>query len=65
MRPQTAVLIITGYTGTTADILKLPRLAKPFSQADIAAALGELMGEDDKVVRLRSGARRLGEGRGD
>ena len=65
MRPQTAVLIITGYTGTAADLPDLPRLAKPFSQADIAAALGELMGDDDKVVRLHSGARRLGEGRGD
>ena len=52
MRPGTAVLIITGYTGTADDLPDLPRLAKPFSQADIAAALGALTDGDDKVVRL-------------
>ena len=44
--------IITGYTGTAEDLPNLPRLAKPFSQADIAAALSALMDGDDKVVRL-------------
>jgi CheY-like chemotaxis protein len=52
MRPDTAVLIITGYTGTAEDLPNLPRLAKPFSQADIAATLARLVGADDKVVRL-------------
>jgi signal transduction histidine kinase/ActR/RegA family two-component response regulator len=52
MRPGTAVLIITGYIGTAEDLPDLPRLAKPFSQADIAAALGALMERDDKVVPL-------------
>lgn len=52
MRPGTAVLIITGYTGMVEDLPDLPRLAKPFSQADIAAALSALMDGDDKVVRL-------------
>ena len=52
IRPQVPVLIITGYTGTTEDILKLPRLSKPFSQAQIAAALAALVETDDNVVRL-------------
>jgi len=50
--PAVPVLIITGYTGTTDDVLHLPRLAKPFGQADIAAALAELAGSDENVVRL-------------
>jgi signal transduction histidine kinase/ActR/RegA family two-component response regulator len=57
MRPGTAVLIITGYTGTAEDLPDLPRLEKPFSQTDIAAALAELVGADNKVVRL-AGRRR-------
>lgn len=52
MRPGTAVLIITGYIGTADDLPDLPRLAKPFSQAAIAAALNGLTDRDDKVVRL-------------
>jgi signal transduction histidine kinase/CheY-like chemotaxis protein len=52
MRPDTAVLIITGYTGTAEDLPDLPRLAKPFNQTDIATALAELVHVDDKVVRL-------------
>jgi hypothetical protein len=30
----------------------LPRLAKPFGQAEMAAALAGLFAADDKVVRL-------------
>jgi CheY-like chemotaxis protein len=56
--PEVPILIITGYTGTTDDVLHLPRLAKPFGQADIAAALAELSGTDDKVVRLPRKAER-------
>ena len=55
VRPGVPVLIITGYTGTTEDILKLPRLAKPFTQADIAAALAALIAAGDNVVPLRRG----------
>lgn len=55
IRPGTAILIISGYTGTSDDLPRdLPRLAKPFNQADIAHALAALMGaEDENVVRLR------------
>jgi signal transduction histidine kinase/ActR/RegA family two-component response regulator len=60
--PAVPGLIITGYTGTTDDVLHLPRLSKPFGQADIAAALAELAGTDDKVVRLPRKAERQ-EGR--
>lgn len=41
--PEIAVLLITGYTGSTEDTLHLPRLAKPFGQAGIAAALAALV----------------------
>jgi CheY-like chemotaxis protein len=48
-QPSLPVLIITGYTGISDDKLNLPRLAKPFGQAEIAVALANLM-EDQKVV---------------
>ena len=50
--PHVPVLIITGYTGTSDEALDLPRLAKPFGQAEIAAALATLVGVDEKIVRL-------------
>jgi signal transduction histidine kinase/ActR/RegA family two-component response regulator len=53
IEPSLPVLIITGYTGITDEALNLPRLAKPFGQAEIAAALASMFLEDDKVVRLR------------
>jgi CheY-like chemotaxis protein len=52
--PSLPVLIITGYTGTTDDVLHLPRLAKPFGRAEIGGALNALVGPDDKVVRCRA-----------
>jgi signal transduction histidine kinase/ActR/RegA family two-component response regulator len=51
--PSIPILIITGYTGISDDVLNLPRLAKPFGQADIAAALAALFATDENVVRLR------------
>jgi signal transduction histidine kinase len=52
--PDMPVLLITGYTGPTDDVLHLPRLAKPFGQSEIAAALTGLFADDGKVVRLPS-----------
>jgi len=52
VHPALPILIITGYTGTTDDVLHLPRLAKPFGRAEIGAALAALVGPDSKVVRL-------------
>lgn len=51
-RPGLPVLLITGYTGPTDDVLHLPRLAKPFGQAEIAEALGDLFADDKKIVRF-------------
>jgi len=51
-RPDLPVLLITGYTGPTDDVLHVPRLAKPFGQAEIAEALGDLFAGDEKVVRF-------------
>jgi signal transduction histidine kinase/ActR/RegA family two-component response regulator len=53
-RPEIPVLLITGYTGRTDDVLHLPRLAKPFGQSEIGAALAGLFVDDEKVVRLPS-----------
>jgi len=51
--PDIAVLLITGYTGPTNDVMHLPRLAKPFGQSEIAAALANLFADDaGNVVRL-------------
>ena len=50
LRKSTPVLIITGYTGISDEALNLPRLAKPFAQADLAGALESLFVDDDKVV---------------
>lgn len=51
-QPGVSVLLITGYTGPTDDVLHLPRLAKPFGQAEISEALGDLFVGDEKVVRF-------------
>lgn len=51
--PGVPVLLITGYTGAADDVLHLPRLSKPFGQAELAQALASLFTDDDKVVRLR------------
>ena len=54
INPGVRVLIITGYTGTTDEAQDLPRLAKPFGQAEIAAALTSLFAPDDgNVIRFR------------
>jgi len=50
--PDVAVLLITGYTGPTNDVMHLPRLAKPFGQSEIAASIAALFAEDENVVRL-------------
>jgi len=52
------ILLITGYTGTTENTHHLPRLPKPFGQAEIAAALAALVEPDEKVIRLPTGRRR-------
>jgi CheY-like chemotaxis protein len=57
-RPEIPILIITGYTGISDTALNLPRLAKPFGQADIAAALASLLSNDPKVVRFPAPAQK-------
>ncbi|HKY80906.1 MAG TPA: ATP-binding protein [Sphingobium sp.] len=48
--PSLPVLIITGYTGITEDVLHLPYLAKPFTQSEIIQALISLVNSDLGVV---------------
>ena len=50
--PDTPVLLITGYAGPADDMIDLPRLAKPFGQAEIAAALASLFADDGKIIRF-------------
>ncbi|MEO6224492.1 MAG: ATP-binding protein [Sphingomicrobium sp.] len=51
--PDLPVLLITGYTGPSDQVMHLPRVAKPFGQSEIATGLAGLFAGDDKVVRLR------------
>lgn len=50
--PGMPVLLITGYAGPAEDIMDLPRLAKPFGQAQIAAALASFFSDDVKILRF-------------
>lgn len=57
--PELPVLLITGYTGHTDEVLHLPRLAKPFGRNEIAEALVGIL-NDSRVVRFPSkGPRRV------
>ena len=53
--PDLPILIITGYAGSDLE-LRHPQLAKPFRQADLAAALDALVAPGN-VVRLRPSGR--------
>ena len=50
--PGVRVLLITGYTGPSEDVLHLPRLSKPFGQKELASALASLFADDDRVIRI-------------
>ena len=54
-QPQLPVLLITGYSGHAEETHGLSRLAKPFRQADIAAALEELV----PAMAVQGGPREL------
>jgi hypothetical protein len=41
-RPQTKILIISGFAEVDGIDPSLPRLTKPFVQSDLAAALADL-----------------------
>ena len=47
--PSLPVLIVTGYAGGDLE-LQIPQLAKPFRQADLAAALNRLIAPADRKV---------------
>ena len=55
LHPDLPILIITGYAGSGLE-LRRPQLAKPFRQADLAAALEALVSPGN-VVRLRPSSR--------
>ena len=57
VRPALPILIITGYTGISDEALDLPQLAKPFGQAEIAAALAGLIAGEGNVIRFPTAAK--------
>lgn len=46
------ILLVTGYTDFTAALPDLPRLAKPFRQADLSAHINALFENRSNVVSL-------------
>jgi CheY-like chemotaxis protein len=52
VHPEMPILLITGYTGSTDEAANLPRLAKPYSQADLAHSLAEVTGLDKNIVQF-------------
>lgn len=58
LHPDLPVLLITGYTGVSQDVLAIPRLAKPFGQAEIAAAIDALFAPDEKIIAFRRPGRK-------
>ncbi|MDV3257173.1 MAG: hypothetical protein LOX97_05205, partial [Sphingomonas sp.] len=55
IRPETGILLITGYTGARDEELQLPRLSKPFGQAGVAAALARFAGQPGNVIKFPAG----------
>ena len=55
LRPGLPILLASGYAGLAEmEATRLPRLAKPFRQADLARAVAEARAQDrdDVVVQL-------------
>ncbi len=53
LRPGLPVLMVTGYANVSSkEAGHLPRLAKPFREADLAARVAELVEPGDTVVRF-------------
>ena len=58
LRPNLQVLLVTGYANVAeSEAGGLARLAKPFRQADLAAAVADLL-RDPKIIRLPRGRAR-------
>jgi PAS domain S-box-containing protein len=56
--PKLPIILATGYAEAPADHLRLPRLAKPFTQADLAEKITSLhsqIGKKGRILRLRQG----------
>ena len=62
LRPKIPVLLITGYANLgDREAGGLPRLAKPFRRADLAAAVAALLDSPGAVTLPRPSTARLGE----
>jgi CheY-like chemotaxis protein len=50
-RPELPILLVTGYADLPAsELAKLPRLAKPYQQADLQAAIEALLSDKARSV---------------
>jgi CheY-like chemotaxis protein len=52
LHPSMPILLITGYSDFTSQTFDLPRLAKPFRQADLAARVNALIQDHSNIVRM-------------
>jgi PAS domain S-box-containing protein len=57
-RPALPAVLATGYADLEEGVAtEVPRLAKPFSQAELLAVVEAVLGEPDRTTRAMSGAR--------
>jgi CheY-like chemotaxis protein len=54
LQPGLPILLVTGYTEFTGQAPDLPRLAKPFRQADLSAHLNALFEDRSNIISLSS-----------
>jgi CheY-like chemotaxis protein len=50
--PKLSIILATGFAETPSDSIALPRLSKPFTQADLAEKISLVHGQADKKGRL-------------
>ena len=58
LHPEMPILLVTGYTEFTGPTPDLPRLAKPFRQADLSAQINALFENRNNIVSLSGRGRR-------
>ncbi len=54
LHPELPILLVTGYTDFNDDAPDLPRLAKPFRQADLSRSLNALVEKGSNVIHLNA-----------
>lgn len=52
LNPELPILLVTGYTDFDEDMPDLPRLAKPFRQAELSCSLDALVENGSNIIHL-------------